>query len=107
VAGCEPPDGPDELAGTGAPASGAVPGRQQARRGKCEDGWARTREVKLALFFAQDTLDRDGCPGRLPYPRFRAHPLLMNQAAWASALSAAASRPGCRTKSCHMRGHLV
>ena len=30
-----------------------------------------------------------------------------NQAAWASALSAAASRPGCSTKSCHMRGHLV
>jgi hypothetical protein len=30
-----------------------------------------------------------------------------NHAAWASALSAAASRPGCRAKSCHMRGHRV
>ena len=30
-----------------------------------------------------------------------------NQAAWVSALSAAASRPGCSTKSCHMPGHLV
>ena len=30
-----------------------------------------------------------------------------NQAAWASAPSAAATRPGCRTKSCHRRGQLV
>ncbi len=30
-----------------------------------------------------------------------------NQAACSSALSAAASRPGCSMKSCHMRGHLV
>ena len=34
-------------------------------------------------------------------------PCRTNQAACASALSAAASRPGCSTKSCHMRGHLV
>ena len=95
MAGCEPPDGPDELAGTGAPPSGAVPGRQQARRGKCEDGWARTREVKLTLFFAPGHVGQGRLPGRLPYPGFRARPLLMNQAAWASALSAAASRPGC------------
>jgi hypothetical protein len=32
---------------------------------------------------------------------------LTNHAAWASALSAAASTPGCSAKSCHMRGHLV
>ena len=30
-----------------------------------------------------------------------------NQAAWASALSAAATRPGSSAKPCHMRGHLL
>jgi hypothetical protein len=33
--------------------------------------------------------------------------LLTNHDAWASALSAAASKPACSVKSCHMRGHLV
>lgn len=34
------------------------------REGKGEDGRARTREVKLAVFFTQDTLDDDGYPVR-------------------------------------------
>jgi hypothetical protein len=34
------------------------------RDGKGEDGRARTREVKLAVFFAQDRLDDDGYPVR-------------------------------------------
>ena len=46
-----------------------------------------------------------------PGPRGRRHEpavtLPTNQAACATALSAAASRPGCSAKSCHMRGHLV
>jgi hypothetical protein len=47
--------------GTGVP----VTARETAgRQGKGEDGRARTREVKLAVFFTQDTLDKDGCPVR-------------------------------------------
>ena len=40
--------------------------RQGNRRpgGKGEDGRARTREVKLAVFFTQDKLDKDGYPVR-------------------------------------------
>jgi hypothetical protein len=34
------------------------------RQGKGEDGRARTREVKLAVFFTQDELDEDGYPVR-------------------------------------------
>ena len=34
------------------------------RDGKGEDGRARTREVKLAVFFTQDRLDKDGYPVR-------------------------------------------
>ena len=34
------------------------------REGKGEDGRARTREVKLAVFFTQDKLDKDGYPVR-------------------------------------------
>jgi hypothetical protein len=34
------------------------------REGKGEDGRARTREVKLAVFFTQDGLDKDGYPVR-------------------------------------------
>lgn len=34
------------------------------REGKGEDGRARTREVKLAVFFTQDRLDKDGYPVR-------------------------------------------
>ena len=34
------------------------------RDGKGEDGRARTREVKLAVFFTQDKLDKDGYPVR-------------------------------------------
>jgi len=36
----------------------------EGRRGKGEDGRARTREVKLAVFFTQDELDDDGYPVR-------------------------------------------
>jgi hypothetical protein len=36
------------------------------RDGKGEDGRARTREVKLAVFFTQDKLDDDGYPVRDP-----------------------------------------
>ena len=40
-------------------------GRETAgREGKGEDGRARTREVKLAVFFTQDKLDKDGYPVR-------------------------------------------
>ena len=40
-------------------------GRETAgREGKGEDGRARTREVKLAVFFTQDRLDKDGYPVR-------------------------------------------
>ena len=34
------------------------------RAGKGEDGRARTREVKMAVFFTQDKLDADGYPVR-------------------------------------------
>jgi hypothetical protein len=47
--------------GTGVP----MTGRETAgRQGKGEDGRARTREVKLAVFFTQDRLDKDGSPVR-------------------------------------------
>jgi hypothetical protein len=36
------------------------------RDGKGEDGRARTREVKLAVFFTQDDIDEDGYPVRDP-----------------------------------------
>jgi len=36
------------------------------RKGKAEDGRARTRELKLAVFFTQDELDDDGYPVRDP-----------------------------------------
>jgi hypothetical protein len=42
-------------------------GRETAgRQGKGEDGRARTREAKLAVFFTQDELDADGYPVRDP-----------------------------------------
>ena len=47
--------------GTGVP----VTSKETAgREGKGEDGRARTREVKLAVFFTQDELDEDGYPVR-------------------------------------------
>ena len=47
--------------GTGVP----VTAKEAAgREGKGEDGRARTREVKLAVFFTQDKLDKDGYPVR-------------------------------------------
>jgi hypothetical protein len=47
--------------GTGVP----MTGRETAgRQGKGEDGRARTREVKLGVFFTQDKLDDDGYPVR-------------------------------------------
>jgi hypothetical protein len=47
--------------GTGVP----MTARETAGRdGKGEDGRARTREVKLAVFFTQDKLDKDGYPIR-------------------------------------------
>ena len=47
--------------GTGVP----VTSRETAGRpGKGEDGRARTREVKLGVFFTQDKLDKDGYPVR-------------------------------------------
>ena len=47
--------------GTGVP----VTSRETAgRKGKGEDGRARTREVKLAVFFTQDKMDKDGYPVR-------------------------------------------
>ena len=49
--------------GTGVP----MTARETAgRNGKAEDGRARTREVKLAVFFTQDTLDDGGYPVRDP-----------------------------------------
>jgi hypothetical protein len=49
--------------GTGVP----VTAKETAGRdGKAEDGRARTREVKLAVFFTQDTLDNKGYPVRDP-----------------------------------------
>ena len=61
-----PPDPlPDRLyvviGGTGVP----MTARETAgRAGKGEDGRARTREVKLAVFFTQDKVDDDGYPVR-------------------------------------------
>jgi hypothetical protein len=47
--------------GTGVP----MTSRETAgREGKGEDGRARTREAKLAVFFTQDKLDAKGCPVR-------------------------------------------
>ena len=47
--------------GTGVP----VTSKETAgREGKGQDGRARTREVKLAVFFTQDKLDKDGYPVR-------------------------------------------
>ena len=49
--------------GTGVP----MTARETAGRpGKGQDGRARTREVKLAVFFTQDKLDEDGYPVRDP-----------------------------------------
>ena len=49
--------------GTGVP----VTAKETAGRdGKGDDGRARTREVKLAVFFTQDTLDNKGYPVRDP-----------------------------------------
>jgi hypothetical protein len=47
--------------GTGVPMTGK---ETAGREGKGEDGRARTREVKLAVFFTQDKLDKDGFPVR-------------------------------------------
>jgi hypothetical protein len=49
--------------GTGVPMTA---GETADRDGKGEDGRARTREVKLAVFFTQDKLDDDGYPVRDP-----------------------------------------
>jgi len=59
----QPP--PDKLYividGTGVP----VTSKETAgRQGKGEDGRARTREAKMAVFFTQDKLDQDGYPAR-------------------------------------------
>ena len=47
--------------GTGVPMTGK---ETAGRQGKGEDGRARTREVKLGVFFTQDELDKDGHPVR-------------------------------------------
>ena len=47
--------------GTGVPMTST---ETAGRDGKGEDGRARTREVKLAVFFTQDKLDTDGYPVR-------------------------------------------
>jgi hypothetical protein len=51
------------LDGTGVP---TVPADTQGRAGKAADGWARTREVKLACLFTQTRLDEKGRPVRDP-----------------------------------------
>jgi hypothetical protein len=61
-----PPDPlPDKLYavidGTGVPMTSK---ETAGREGKGDDGKARTREVKLAVFFTQDKLDEDGYPVR-------------------------------------------
>jgi hypothetical protein len=61
-----PPDpAPDKLYavidGTGVPMTSR---ETEGRDGKGEDGRARTREVKMAVFFTQDMLDDDGYPVR-------------------------------------------
>jgi len=47
--------------GTGVP---MTPKETAGREGKGQDGRARTREVKLAVFFTQDKLDKNGYPVR-------------------------------------------
>ncbi len=47
--------------GTGVPVTSR---EAEGRDGKGEDGRARTREVKMAVFFTQDKLDDEGCPVR-------------------------------------------
>jgi hypothetical protein len=47
--------------GTGVPVTSK---ETTGREGKGEDGRARTREVKLAVFFTRDKLDKDGYPVR-------------------------------------------
>lgn len=49
--------------GTGVPMR---PSETTGRAGKGPDGWARTREVKLAALFTQTRLDTDGRPVRDP-----------------------------------------
>jgi hypothetical protein len=49
--------------GTGVP---VVAREAEGRKGKAEDGKARTREVKLACLFTQTSLDDDGRPVRDP-----------------------------------------
>jgi hypothetical protein len=61
-----PPDPlPDKLYividGTGVPMTSK---ETAGRKGKGEDGRARTREVKMAVFFTQDQLDAEGYPVR-------------------------------------------
>jgi hypothetical protein len=47
--------------GTGVPVTGK---EAEGRDGKGEDGRARTREVKMAVFFTQDTVNNEGYPVR-------------------------------------------
>ena len=49
--------------GTGVPVTAE---EAAGRDGKGDDGRARTREVKLAVFFTQDKVDEDGYPVRDP-----------------------------------------
>ena len=60
-------DGPDMLYiavdGTGVP---VVAREAEGRKGKGDDGKARTREIKLACLFTQTKLDQDGQPVRDP-----------------------------------------
>ena len=60
-------DGPDMLYiavdGTGVP---VVAREAEGRKGKGDDGKARTREIKLACLFTQTKLDQDGLPVRDP-----------------------------------------
>ena len=64
-----PPAGrmPDKLYiavdGTGVP---VVAREAEGRRGKADDGKARTREIKMACLFTQTSLDEDGKPVRDP-----------------------------------------
>jgi hypothetical protein len=60
-------DGPDMLYiavdGTGVP---VVAREAEGRRGKADDGKARTREIKLGCLFTQAKLDQEGRPVRDP-----------------------------------------
>jgi hypothetical protein len=61
-----PPDPPPDklyavIDGTGVPVTSK---EAEGRDGKGEDGRARTREVKMAVFFTQDKLDAKGYPVR-------------------------------------------